>query len=254
VAKPEEKELEGKKSTLAELEEVLASSELKRATLETQLLGFQRVYLEAVGELIAELDELEARIAEAIAGKQPLDETSTADAARARNRAKESARAYREESRASFPKSELAPTEELKKLFRSVARRIHPDLASNDEDRAIREELMKRANEAYHMGNAGELRSILNEYEARPESVEGEDVGAQLVRVIRKIDLVQQRLVQIKQEIGQLMKSELFILRQKAETAKLENRDFLAEMAAYLRQKIVQARKELQKKESGVLK
>ena len=228
----------------------MASNELGRATLEAELLGFQRIYLETVGHLITELDELEAKIAETKARRDPAHQGSTEHAAKARKRATESAQAFSEETRASLPASQFAPSEDLRKLFRAVARRVHPDLARNDEDRAIREELMKRANAAYQAGDAEGLRSILEEYEARPQSVEGEGIGAELIKVIRMIDLIRHRLTEIKIEIDQLTRSELAILRKRTEDAKLENKDFLAEMAAFLRRKISHARIELKQVQS----
>jgi hypothetical protein len=254
VIKPEEKELKYKKATLAELEEVLASCELERATLEAELLGFQRIYLEAVGGLIAELDELEAQIAEAIASNHPMDDASAQGATNARKTAEESAKAYSDENKAVLPKGKFMPTEDLKRLFRDVAKKIHPDLASSEDDRAIREDLMKRANEAYGNGDEQKLRSILEEYEALPESIEVGNIGTQLVSVIRKIDLVNQCISEIRREIEFVAKSELAILKKKMDSAKLENRDFLAEMAAYLRQKIKQAKIELKEMQSKVVR
>ncbi len=253
MTSPEERELESKKAILAELEEDLAGCELEYATLAAELLAFQRIYVEAVGELIAELDELEAQIAEVRARRQPKDEASEHNAEAARNRAAESARAYNEESKASLPKSEFIPTEDLQRLFRNVAKKIHPDLASNDADHAIREEMMKRANEAYQNSDVEKLRSILEEYEARPESVEGDDIGAKLVRVIRKIDLVNRRIVEIRNETKKLMGSELFILKKKFSDAKSENRNLLSEMATYLQRKIRLAKTELKNARSRVI-
>jgi hypothetical protein len=248
---PEEDELHQRKAQLAALEELLATGELERAGLETELFQFQHLYLEAVGGLISELDELEARIAEARARGRPRDESATTAAAYARMKAAESAQAYREETKASPPEKGMPPSEDLGKLFRAVAKRIHPDLAVSDEDRILREELMKRANAAYKAGDAEQLGAILKEYEARPESIEGESVQAELDRVNRKIELVQKRMRRIKEELGQLMLSELAILRQKAEIARQENRDFLAEMAHFLREKIIYAKRQLHEVEKG---
>jgi pyruvate/2-oxoglutarate dehydrogenase complex dihydrolipoamide acyltransferase (E2) component len=246
MAKSEEKELKDKKVALAELEEVLATSELERATLFGELMSFQRIYLETVGELIAKLDELEAKVAEALARKQAKNESSARNAAGARKRATESSQAYQEEKKDTHPKIQFNPTPSLKTLFREVAKRIHPDLAKNDEDRLLREDLMKQANEAYRNGNKEMLHAILEEYEARSKSNKREDVRTEIARLIRSIDLAKARIVEIKNEIHQLMSSELFTLKKRFDDAKLENRDFLAEMTIYLHQKIQLAKAELE--------
>ena len=250
VAKPEEKELERKKAILSELEDALANRELELATLKADLLSFQHIYLEAVGQLIAELDEIEARVAEATARKYPTDNKTEETVKKARKRANESAnsyQSYREEIGVSLPKRKFSPTENLKKLFREVAKRIHPDLASNERDRTIREELMKRANDAYRDEDEENLRSILAEYEAHPESIMGDSIGAELIRAIRNIELINQRMNAIVNEIDVVMKSELFLLKKNVEDAKIENRDLFNEMANHLHQKIQQAKIKLGK-------
>jgi hypothetical protein len=249
MAKPEEKELEHKKAILSELKDKLANRELELATLKAELLSFQHVYFEAVGQLIAELDELEAQIAEAKAKKTPKAKTSANSATktreRARARARESARAFKEESENPLPKEKFVPTDVIKQMFRAVAKKIHPDLASDEKDRAIREELMKNANEAYQEGDSEKLQSILEEYDARPESIEGNSIGAELIRVIRDIDSIDKRINAIADEIDEIMKSELCQLRKKLDDAKMENRDFLGEMAEFLSVKIQRAKIEL---------
>jgi hypothetical protein len=246
MAKPEEKELKYKKSILSELKDALSNRELELATLRAELLSFQNIYLESVGELIAELDELEAQIAEGIAKKSKKTDTAAQSATRKRARATESARAFREESERSLPKQKFAPTDNLKQLFREVAKKIHPDLASDEKDREIREDLMKRANEAYQNGDEEKLHSILEEYEERPESIEGNSIGAELIRVIRDIDSIDKRINAIANEIDGMTKSELFFLKKKLDDAKMENRDFLGDMADYLRLKIQRAKIELE--------
>jgi hypothetical protein len=250
MAKPEEKELQHKKETLTELKDALSNRELELATLRAELLSFQHIYFESVGKLIAELDELDAQIAEAIAKKNPKAETSAKSATSTRERAAESARAFREESESSLPKRKFVPTNNLKQLFREVAKKIHPDLASDEKDREIREDLMKRANEAYQHGDEEKLRAILEEYEERPENIEGNSIGAELIRVIRDIDSIDKRINAIVNELDDMMKSELFLLMKKFDVAKMENQDFLGDMADFLRIKIQRAKIKLEEIEN----
>ena len=254
MIKPEEKELENKKEILAHIEETLASCELEIATLKAELLSFEQTYAEIVGGFVAELDEIEAQIAEFMAKKYPANKETEEFAQNTRKQATESARSYQhyQNKKMALPrKREFAPTEDLKQLFREVAKRIHPDLASSDRDRALREELMKKANEAYQNGDEEKLKSILEEYESHPEGIEGNGIGVELIRAIRSIDLISQRIAEIKKEIEILMKSELYILKQKVDNAKLESRDLLIEMASYLRLKIQQAKNELRQASQG---
>lgn len=103
---PEQQELDKKLAELAALETELAQRELDVATTQAELHSFEREYLQVVGIRYTELDRLEAQIAEYMA--------------------------YLESSR------DFKPSESLKKLYREVAKRIHPDLATDEEERSRR--------------------------------------------------------------------------------------------------------------------
>ena len=123
-----------------------------------------------------------------------------ADAARARAeaaeaRAAESAAAA--EAAEGAPEAAPAPTADLKTLYRQLAKAIHPDLATDDAERVRRTHLMAAASEAYARGDEAALRRILDGEAARPETVVGDDIGARLVRVLRKIAQVRARLTEL---------------------------------------------------------
>lgn len=54
----------------------------------------------------------------------------------------------------------------LKRLYRDLAKRCHPDLGKSDEERDRRAALMQRVNEAFAAGDAAALRSLLLETES----------------------------------------------------------------------------------------
>lgn len=198
------------------------------------------VIYETVGVLYAEVDEIEAQIAEAQARRKPSDSEAQERAHRARAQAEESSETARD---IAVPKAK--PTESLKRLFREVAKRIHPDLATNDTDRERREKLMAEVNLAYENGDEAKLRSILADWESSPDTVEGEGVGAELIRVIRKIAQIQRRLAEIDEQIEHLSLSDLYQLRAKANEAENQGRDLLKEMASHVEQQIEAAKKRL---------
>ena len=59
---------------------------------------------------------------------------------------------------------EFKSSESLKKLYREVAKAIHPDLTTDEKERVRREKLMAEANLAYGEGNEAKLQSILSEW------------------------------------------------------------------------------------------
>lgn len=142
---PEERELSRKLAELGELQERLAEREAALATLEVELHVFEVQYLERVGKAYAELDELEAAIAEMVFLKDSGNVELLERAEQARARAQESADAL-EAGHARPERRRGPPPESLRKLFRQVARVIHPDLAEDEEARRKRQMLMSAAN------------------------------------------------------------------------------------------------------------
>ncbi len=228
---PEERELEKKQAELAVLEVELIQREIDLATLRAELADFESRYLRTVGVLYAELDHIEAQIAEAQARRRPRDSKAQEQAARARAQAQESAETAR-----AIAEPKLKPTESLKKLFREVAKRIHPDFATTDADRARRQKLMAEANLAYENSDEAKLRSLLADWETSPDTVEGEGVGPELIRVIRKIAQIHKRLVDIDAELEQLSTCDLCQLKAKEDEATTQGRDLLREMASQVEQ------------------
>src|ERR1017187_8268411 len=191
--RPEDEELAKKLGELAELESDLADRELHIATLRSELASFEKQYLKIVGTKYAELDEVNARIAEQIARQHVGDRQREGAAQQARKQ---------------------------------------------------RQRLMAEANRAYEMGDIARLKQILEEYDTCPEAVQGEGVGAELIRVIRKINQVKRRLTEIVYELNLLVDSDLAKLRAKAEEYDKLGRDLLAEMAKQIDLQILAARQQ----------
>jgi len=227
-ASPEEEELARKREELALLQAELAERELFLTNLRAELAAFEGRYLRQVGTLYAELDEWNAKIAERLAKEESTEESRSA-AAQARIQADESDSAVHGEAAKA---QEFIPSPELKALYREVAKRVHPDLATDEADRQRRDQFMAEANAAYQRGDAEALRRILEEYESSPESVRGAGIGADLVRVLRQLKQVRDRIAAIILEVADLAEAEIAKLKAKADIAATEGRDLLAEMAA----------------------
>ncbi len=241
---PEELELENKQAQLAALEAALAERELELTTLEASLHAFEREYLRVVGVRYAKLDEIEAEIAKYVAFLRPMDAIARKQAVLASEKAQMSKRAISDRA-SSAPNSQ--PGESLKKLYREVAKRIHPDLATDEVERLRRQKLMALANQAYENGDFQKLEAILHQWEHSPEFVKGEGIAAELIRAIRKIAQVRERLNAIETEINTLKQSGVYLLRDKAIDAGIEGRDLLAEMAFQLNKKIAKTKGWLEK-------
>ena len=244
---PEEEELARLEARLHELEDRLADQEEQLATLRRERAGFLARYLGIVGVRLAALDRLEADIAAALADRNPSIETEQA-AEKTRVQAEQSSQALGDDPEA-LAHAAQAPVretpEEFKRLYRKVAKAVHPDLASDERDRQARECLMAEANRAYEEGDARRLQGILDGWSARPESVGGDGVGARLIRTIRLIAAVETRLAAIVGEIAALASDDLEKLREEERRARADGRDLLQEMADELDVRMARATERL---------
>ncbi|HEY4878907.1 MAG TPA: J domain-containing protein [Candidatus Acidoferrales bacterium] len=241
---PEEQELARKRAERAAIESELADRELRSANLRAELGAFEQQYLHYVGSRYAELDELKAGIAERLAKDQPANVRAREAANEARKHAQETKSAAGEQTDSAPPAFEASP--EMKRLYRDVAKRIHPDLTSDRGDRAKRQILMAEANEAYQRGDETRLAKILTEYEWSPDAVQGEGAGAELVRVIRGISQARGRLAEIEAELQELLRSDLYQLKARVDEAQQHGRDVLKEMIEKVEDQIAQARRRLE--------
>jgi hypothetical protein len=241
---PEEQELARKREEQTAIETELADRELRSANLRAELGAFERQYLHYVGSRYAELDELKAAIAEQSAKEQPANDRARKAAQQARARADETKSTAGERAAATPRAFEASP--EMKKLYREVAKRIHPDLTSDRKDRAKRQQLMAEANEAYERGAEAKLNKIFTDYAWSPDAVQGEGPGAELIRVIRRISQARGRLAEIEAELQELLRSDLHQLKVRVDEAKSHGRDVLTEMISKVDDQIAQAKRRLE--------
>lgn len=234
---PEDRELEKKRAELSVLEGKLLEQELDLATLRAELRTLQARYLRTVGVLFIELDQLRARLAEAQAARHPQDPVLERAAREARNNASASATAI---STVTGPQGErdFAPSDDLKRVYREIAKLVHPDLATDKNERERRTKVMAEANKAYAEGDGDKLRRLLDDWVSSPDLVNGEGVGVDLVRTIRKIHQVERRLMDIEATIAELKSDEMYSLKLLVDEAHAEGRDLLSEMAEEVRREI----------------
>jgi DNA repair exonuclease SbcCD ATPase subunit len=244
---PEEEELAAKREELARLEAQLAEQELLLASLKAELAAFEGLYLRRVGVLYAELDEWNARLAELHAEQAGTPEAK-AEAAEARTQAEEAYSAAHGEAAEVQP---FTPSPELKKLYREAAKRVHPDAATDEKDRARRERLMKEVNAAYAAGDEEALRRILAGLDTSPDAVQGSGIGADLIRVLRQLNQIRDRIAAIEREIASQLETDLAQLKAKADIAATEGRDLLEEMEASVKVRVILVKHTVEEKSAS---
>jgi len=235
---PDDIDLLDKRERLAAVRTLLAEREAELAQLRAQLKTFEGRYLRQVGILYAELDDIEARIAER--------EVDLYDSESARHRAEEARQRAQETHDAAFADAreaeEFDPPPSLKTLFREVAKRIHPDFARDDAEQKHFTLLMARANQAYGRGDIETLQHLLDDYREIHASIAGEGAAAEMLRILRQIQHGERDIANLEAERHTLLASEIAQLHLEAEAAAREHRDLLTELATNLREQVADAR------------
>ena len=193
-------------------EQALIEYEIAVETFRVEVENFSRLHHQKLGPMYARLDELDAQIAEARAAQSGDPE----DLRRAR------------EARAAVmpmpgvdelfhdwmdsdglspeaasmltgqpvrPPKRVRPSEEVRRLYRELARKAHPDLAQDEAERERRDEFIARVNAAYGRGDEALLRELAEEWAAGPVPAEvrpseSEELYARLEWLSRRKELL----------------------------------------------------------------
>jgi hypothetical protein len=223
-------ELDVLRSRVAELEAILGERGAEVARLQSDLEAFRIAYRQQVGMLYEQLDNLELEIAEAELGE--LSKRQMASGSRNPSQ--------------SFTDAKPAPpprytSDDVRKLFRDVAKTIHPDLAGDDVTRDRRHALMVEANRAYALGDQAQLRWILDAWERSPEAVQGSDPDAMRLRFTRRMAQIEEQLDIFAGELATLKASPLGALKAMVDEAAAKGKDLVRETVARLKRDIMVA-------------
>ena len=230
----------------AELElltQELSELELELATAQAEIAEFTRRYAAVVGDRMAELDRLQAELAMRRVQNEPDNVQAKQHAEQAQAQAEQSqreSRRFADLGRGDAPA--FAPSRDVKKLYRQLAQKIHPDRAQDEEDRTWRTQLMTEANRAYRSGDESALREILALWqEGEGRTPTARDHTAAPAGLMAQVTSVRRRGAEIEAELNRLYGSRLYELFAAANMARRQGRDLLREMADRLELQIAAA-------------
>ena len=226
-------DLDTLRGRVSELEAVLAERDTEATRLKADLDAFRIRYRQEVGLLHEQLDELEKAIDNAELGVRTASPQPQPD---------------QSEAATEPPPIDSAPkytSDGVRKLFRDVAKAIHPDLAGDDQTRDRRHTLMIEANRAYALGDEERLRSILESWRSSPEAVSGSDAEAMRLRLVRRIAQIEEQLEACAAELADLQASSLWHLKAMVDEAAASGKDLVADMVRRLKRDILVARNRL---------
>ncbi len=241
---PEEQELSRLESEQTQLEEQVATAELERETAKTDIARFQRRYYEKVGRLYAQLDDLDAQIANVQAGRVPDDVAGQAHAQAAQEQARKSA----EEAGLieALPAPPLVITPECKLAYKKAAMLMHPDRATTEQERQRRNVLFAQVNLAYEKGDQQSIVKLVLEFGQDPEAFAGKDVASRIVKSIRRTAQLRRRLGEIQQEFETQKQTEIYQLKTTIEETEAMGGDPLGDLAQQLLQELSERKIQLE--------
>jgi hypothetical protein len=244
-------ELTRRREQLQDLQRYLAVLEADHDGIRAKLLSFRLRYLDALGPLMRELDELEAQLQQATA---LLAEALRRQGVDAPTPAAPSARPWPDipalpagtplPPEPTGPMTDLPPPS-LKTLYRRAAMRFHPDLAPSGPEREVCEQRMMVVNEAYASGDRGRLESLLLAAGELPEKVMGGPADAVRAWLGLCEHMVQSRIRIVQAQTLVLQNLQMHQLRVAIERAEAGGMKPLDIMANRLRAQIAERRQEL---------
>lgn len=220
---------DGLRSRVRDLEAVLRERDAAFTQAKSALDAFKVSYRHQVGILHEQLDDLELALAEAELGelvnrqKHPADRLAAPPAG---------------EQPSAPPRY---TSDDVRKLFRDVAKAIHPDLTRDEGARDRRHSLMIEANRAYAQGDEEQLRWILQAWERSPEAVQGSDAGAMRARLERRIAQVEEQLEALASDLAALQDSPSWKLKAMVDEATARGKDLVVDMVRRLKRDIMVA-------------
>jgi hypothetical protein len=225
--------LDGDRARVTALEAEVAARERELTQLKHDLLALQSRYLDEIGGLYGQLSELETAIeaAEIALGLRPPVDPAEADAADEEDDAPRA----EDVGAAAGCGHRAAPSADLKRIFRQLAKTIHPDLALDGPARYRRHSLMAEANRAYAERDEDRLRLILSRWEL------GEDLDARDQPLPRRIAALEERRLAMEAELADLRSSAIWRLNRKIEDARQQGWDLFAEMIREVEREIRRA-------------
>jgi len=218
---------------IGELEATLTERVAQLARAKQELAAFSIDYRQRVGRLHEELDELEAAIAAAELGH--ISERLAGQSARP------------ESSTTSAPAEPLPrhTSDVVRRLFRDVAKAIHPDLAEDQTARDRRHAMMVEANRAYALRDEERLRWILQSWSTGPDTVDDAHPEATRVRLQRRVAQLEEQLAFAAADLDALKQKPMWRLKTMVDEAAIAGKDLVRDMVARLKVDIMVARNRL---------
>lgn len=229
----------------------LINAEAALADARADIEAFEFLFAARMGERLAELAAVEAEVADWLdrIQRRRNEQTFGADF---RSVDEQYRRTWQKPPKAA-PKRPSEPVSQsteaqIKKLYRQLARRLHPDLTTEAADRAYRTEMMTAVNDAYAARSLAELLAVARQLDGGQPAAPAASAQTEneMMRALEEeLSRCQRRLQRIQQERQSLHTGPMVSLSLEVKLAQRQGRDLLGEMVADVERKI--ARKQVER-------
>jgi hypothetical protein len=134
-----------------------------------------------------------------------IEDTDEADGETETEESRQYERAFRRQRK--LPSLDAAAEAEVKRLYRDLAWRYHPDLARTDDERRRREVLMRRVNAAFHDRDLKTLHALYREAEVTDPSFEARPIAQRLEWARQEVARLDTIVVELESELAEVQGS-----------------------------------------------
>jgi peptidoglycan hydrolase CwlO-like protein len=242
-----QEELAALRAKVAHRREYLGILEMELFNTRAALQEFTAEYNARLGDLEAEYQRLESLMDAAFEEEE---------AARQKPGASPNGRAYSKKARGShrqrprhkasrLPRAKDPEYErKIRELFRNLAKRFHPDLASEPDEKEQREQIMAKINAAYTARDLGALESLAKDYAAQVNGNSGEP-AAEFAHLKVELRHLEAMIFELEHTIRELDLSPAWQLRSEVNSERLAGRDMLGDMELNIKERIAELREHL---------
>lgn len=226
------------RTVIGRKKKLLTQLMLQVETTRSELMLIKAEYDRRIGTLSKKLEELEERTFELkrlhdlLQKNIPLAEAKRLMLDRERfqaqreNERREAEGKYQAEIGEHVKKLRPVERDELKKLWRRLAFRFHPDLVHDEEEKRYREGMMKRINEAYARADVLALKLI----DTEEENSEANLADASMQDLEKSLMDTEAGIRRVRQKLKAFKKLEWFEWKERIDEAKKHKKDFFAQI------------------------
>jgi len=236
-------ELTQLKVRLNKKREYIAILELELFNTRVTIHEFMELYNQRVGHLEAYLRTLRRKLYEVLEAQRPEPEEPIEEAYGAEDEEeftyedRDETNGWRKIGKGKKSKYSPKMEEQIKNLFRELARRFHPDLTSDPEEKKWREEVMTRVNQAYSNRDLKTLRALAEQPDRpvdSPNQTKEQEIAG-LRAELKRLDGV---IADLKARIKHLEESPAWQLKMEARLKRRSGADLLTELEDRIKDQI----------------